>query len=119
MDFSVTDSGGIQVASLWPVTGALPGQSSRLWVQVKNNDSSALPSDAKVRFWVTGPGWSGSGWVGETSVASLAAGSTQSYSYNWNIPSDAPAGTYTYWAQVWTTSEAVSTWSTREDFSVQ
>ncbi len=107
------------VPSLWPVKGAISGRSSGLWVDVENTSSSVLPSDAKVRFWVNGPGWSGSHWVGETSVASLAAGSTQSYSYNWFIPSDAPAGTYTYWAQVWTTSEAISSWSTREDFSVQ
>ena len=115
---SVT-GGKAQVVYLGPVTGALSGQSSSFWVDVENTSSSALPSDAKVRFWVTGPGWSGSHWVGETSVAGLAAGGTQSYSYDWLIPSDAQAGTYRYWAQVWTTSEAVSTWSTREDFSVQ
>ncbi len=101
------------------MTGALSGQSSSLWVDVENTSSSRLPSDAKVRFWMTGSGWSGSHWVGETSVAGLGAGKTIWYFYDWNIPSDAPAGAYTYWAQVWTTSEAISSWSTREDFSVQ
>jgi hypothetical protein len=107
------------VVSLWPVKGAISGQFSSFWAQVKNTSSPALPSDAKVRFWVIGPGWSGSHWVGETSVAGLRAGKTIRYCYDWNIPSDAPVGTYKYWAQVWTTSEAISPWSTREDFSVQ
>ncbi len=107
------------VPSLWPVKGAISGQFSSFWAQVKNTSSPALPSDAKVRFWVTGPSWSGSHWVGETSVAGLRAGKTIRYCYDWNIPSDAPVGTYKYWAQVWTTSEAISPWSTREDFSVQ
>ncbi len=106
------------VTSLWRVSDAQCGQSSKLWAQVENTGSSALPSDARVRFWVTGPGWSGTHWVGEASVAGLAPGSTKWYSYNWSIPSDAQVGIYTYWAQVWTTSVPRSLWSAREDFSV-
>jgi len=34
------------------------------WAEVKNTGSSPVPSNDTVRFWVTGPGWSGTHWVG-------------------------------------------------------
>jgi uncharacterized membrane protein len=102
-----------QVMSLSEVNGAQCGQSSTLSAEVENTGFSALPSDARVWFWV-----SGSGWVGSTSAAGLAAGGTQSYSYDWPIPSDAQAGTYKYWARVLTTSEVISSWSKVKIFEV-
>ena len=59
---------------------------------IKNNGTSALPSDTKVWFLLAGPGWEGHHWVGPVSVADLTAGGTVSYSFDWLVPSDAQAG---------------------------
>jgi len=119
-DFPVTCGGGIsaQVISLWSVSGAQCGHSSTLWAQVKNTGSSGLPSNAKVWYWVTGPSWSGTHWVGSASVAGLAVNVSKWYSYNWVIPAAATGGTYSYWAQVWGSGKAISGWSSKQDFNV-
>jgi hypothetical protein len=106
-----------QVTSLWTVTGAQAGKTSALWAQVKNTGSAALPSDALVWFYVTGPNWTNY-WVGSASVSGLGAGSTAWYAYNWPIPSSATAGTYTYWARVYRGSTAISSWSSSQSFTV-
>ena len=112
---TTTDSA--QVTSLWTVTGAQAGKTSTLYAQVKNTGSAALPSDALVWFYVTGPNWTNY-WVGSASVSGLGAGSTAWYAYNWPIPSSATAGTYTYWARVYRGSTAISDWSSSQSFTV-
>jgi len=107
-----------QVTSLSPVDGATPGTTATLSAQVKNISGAPLPSDARVWFWVDdGPNWSGYHWVGSASTAALAAGADQWYSFDWTIPSSAPEGEYTYWAQVWT-NIAISDWSSGQKFTV-
>ena len=106
-----------QVTSLYPVNNAQCGQTSTLWAQVQNTGSSALPSNATGWFYVDGPGWSGTNWVGSASVSGLSTGSTDWYSFDWLIPSGASAGTYTYWAQVWADT-AISDWSSPQTFDV-
>ena len=72
-----------------------------LSVDVKNTGTSALPSNAEVWFYVDGPGWTGSHWLGPVNIGGLAAGATQTYSFSWTIPTSASVGAYTYWAQAW------------------
>jgi len=117
MSFTVPGGGtpAATIVSLWPVSGATAGGTAKLWAQVKNTGSVTLPSSALVWFYVDGPSWSGSHWVGSAAVSGLTAGSTNWYSINWTIPT--AVGTYTYWAQVWTTI-AISDWSTGQEFSV-
>ena len=91
----------IQLTAYYDVSNAHPGGTVTLSVDVKNTGSSALPSNGEVWFYVDGPGWQGSHWVGYASVAGLAAGATQTYWISWNIPTSAKVGTYTYWAQAW------------------
>ena len=114
--FSVTCPSAL-VLSLYQVTNAKCGQSATLWAEVKNTGASNLPADATVWFWVSGPNWSGSNWVGYASVADLAPGTSSWYYYRWAIPSGY-AGTYTYWAQVWLSGRAISPWSTSQGFAV-
>jgi hypothetical protein len=116
-----TVSGGAfsaQVLSLWPVSGATAGGSATLWAEVRNSGASTLPSDAYVWFYVSGPGWVGSHWVGSKSVSGLTPGSSNWYSYNWSIPGTASGGTYTYWAIVYRGSVAISDWSSSQNFTV-
>ena len=72
-----------------------------LSVDVKNTGTSVLTSNAEIWFYVDGPGWQGSHWVGPVSIAGLAAGATQTYSISWTIPMSAKVGVYTYSAQAW------------------
>jgi hypothetical protein len=92
-----------QILSYWP-----PGTVSKctyayLWAQVKNLGTSALPSGAVVWFYVDGPAWSGTHWVGYAYISYLNPGSTQWYSFAWYVPYGASYGTYTYWAIAYTT----------------
>jgi Family of unknown function (DUF6298)/CARDB/Bacterial protein of unknown function (DUF937)/Putative collagen-binding domain of a collagenase len=103
------------IPSLWPVSGARRGVTVTLWAQVQNTGSSALPGNARVWFWVSG--MSVPGWVGSTSVAGLAPGSTQWFSINWAIPASAPTGNYNYWGHVWTTVE-ISDFSEPQPFTI-
>ena len=105
------------VVAVWPVDNAHFGQVSRLWAEVKNTGTVAMCTDVKVRFWVDGPGWSGSHWVGSASVAGLAPNTPTWYSYDWMIPAWA-VGSYTYWAQVFAGKSAISPWSSGEVFTV-
>jgi hypothetical protein len=91
----------IQLTSYYDVSNAHPGGTVTLSVDVKNTGSSALPTNGEVWFYVDGLGWQGSHWVGYASVAGLDAGTTQTYSISWKVPSSAKVGTYTYWAQAW------------------
>ena len=116
-EYNPTMSASAQILQIWPVDNATCGQTSTLWAEVKNTGSSALPSNAKVWFYVDGPGWSGSNWVGSASVSGLSVGSTDWYSFDWPIPSGATEGTYTYKAQVWT-DKAISSWSSAQTFDV-
>jgi hypothetical protein len=117
MNFTV-NAPGAQVTSLWPVSGATRGGTAQLWARVWNTGTSALPSNAYVWFYVSGPSWSGSHWVGSASVTGLAAGSQAWYSFNWAIPASAYPGTYSYWAIVYHGSLAISPWSVIQNFIV-
>jgi hypothetical protein len=104
------------VSQLWPVTGAQIGSTSSLWALVTNTGSVALPADARVWYYVTGPSFTV--WVGSISVAGLAPGASAWYLYNWTIPGGAQAGTYGYQAQVWTSQAISSLFSPPQAFQV-
>ncbi len=87
------------IASLWKVNNSQSGKSSSLWAYVKNTGTLALPSDARVWFYVSGPGYRS--WVGSVSAAGLAAQGTRWYGLNWTIPGNTQAGSYNYRAMVW------------------
>ena len=106
-----------KVTSLWPVSNAKPGATSTLWADVKNISSVALPSDAKVWYWVSGPNWTNY-WVGSAPVGGLGVNAIKWYSYNWAIPASATPGTYTYWARVYQGSIPLSGYSSAQSFSV-
>jgi hypothetical protein len=106
-----------QIMSLWPVSNAKPGTSGKLWASVKNTGSSALPSNAVVRYYVRGPGIDQ--FVGSTSASGLAADSSKWFDFDWAIPSTATPGCYTYWAIVYLDSTTpISAWSSPQIFSV-
>jgi len=113
-----TTGASAQIISLWSVYNAHCGYHSTLWAKVKNTGYSSLPSTARVWFWVTGPSWSGSHWIGSASVAYLGRGYSKWYSYSWRIPSSARSGTYAYWARVYSGAYALSSWSAGKYFSV-
>lgn len=106
------------VGSLYPVSGASPGGTATLWAQVQNTGGGELPAGARVWFFVNGPGWAGDHWVGSADAAGIAAGATVWRSFTWTLPAGASPGTYTYWAQVWTSNVAISAWSSPETFGV-
>ena len=119
-DVTVTQAGSTtsaQVITLFPVNNARAGSTSTLWADVKNIGGSALPSNALVWYYVSGPNWTNY-WVGYASVSGLSPGSTNWYSYNWAIPSNATPGAYTYWARVYQGSTALSNWSPAQSFTV-
>jgi hypothetical protein len=119
-DVAVTQAGSTtlaQVTSLWPVNNAHAGSTSTLWAYVKNIGGSALPTNALVWYYVSGPNWTNY-LVGSASVSGLSSGSTNWNSYNWPIPSTATPGTYTYWARVYQGSTALSDWSAAQNFTV-
>jgi len=105
-----------QVTNLWPVNNAKPGTTSRLWADIMNSGSTALPTDAVVMFYVRGPEFEK--FVGSASVSGLAAGSTQWFYFDWAIPASAQAGDYTYWAIVYQGTVEISDWSEPQDFLV-
>jgi hypothetical protein len=106
-----------QVTSLWQVANAQCGHTSNLWAHVKNTGIIALPANAKIWYWVDGPSWSGNHWVGSSPVAGLAVNANKWVSYAWAISASATAGSYTYWAQAWST-KAISGWKGPQRFSL-
>jgi hypothetical protein len=106
------------VTSLGSVSSAQCRDISLLRAEVKNTGSSSLPSNSKVWFYVTGPSWTGTHWVGSDSGAGLTVNSSKWYSYNWAIPASFTGGSYTYWARVYTGTSAISPWSTAQGFDV-
>ena len=99
----------------WPVEGAIPGRPASLWTHVANVGSVPLPSNAVVWWYVDGPEWSGSHWVGSASASGVATGSEQWFKLDWVVPN--VAGVYTYRAQVWTDA-AVSPLGAPQSFTV-
>jgi hypothetical protein len=115
MAFSVAPAGSI--AATYPVSGARPGLAARLWALVSNALQGPLPAEALVWFYVDGPGWTGSHWVGSAPAGSVAPAGSSWVGVDWNIPSDAPGGPYTYWAQLYLGGPS-STWSAGQSFWV-
>ena len=119
MNFTVGGGGSpsAKVLQLYPVSGATVGSAAKLWAQVQNTGGSALPTDAKVWFYVEGGNISDS-WVGYASAAGLAVNAPAWYSYNWSIPSNLTPGTYEYYARVYTDSGGISDWSDAQSFTI-
>lgn len=112
------DAPSVSIASVWPVSGARRSAPAQLWAKITNTGISALPADAKVWFFVNGPAWAGTNWVGYTSIAGLAPGVSTWYSFNWIVPAGAALGGYQYWAQAWVDGAAISPWSSSQSFTV-
>jgi lysyl endopeptidase len=110
---------GGTVLSVFPVNGGtvVRGGNAVLWARVANTGATTFPAGSRVWFFVDGPGWTGSHWVGSALVQGLAPGASNWYSYAWPVPLSATPGTYTYWAQVWATG-AISPFSTGQPFAV-
>ena len=122
-NFGIYPAGGTQsarVLSLWGVTGAKSGETARLWARVNNNGSVTLPSSAAVWYYVTGPSWSGSHYVGYASVSGFTPGYTGWRYKDWSIPSTRTSGTHSYWARVWnsSTSKWLGDWKGPQNFTV-
>jgi subtilase family serine protease len=96
-----------------------PGGSIKLWARVTNTGVAALPADATVWFYVDGPSWTGSHWIGSVPAGGLASGAERWYDLNWGVPADRSPGNYRVSAQVWAPGlGAVSPWSPAHDFAV-
>ena len=106
------------IKHLKPVEKAKCGTPSTLWAEVKNTGDSSLPPTARVWFYVTGPSWSGTHWVGSTSVAGLESHASQWYSYVWVIPLSTSPGKYAYKARVYDDHVAISAWKGTEGFMI-
>jgi phosphatidylserine/phosphatidylglycerophosphate/cardiolipin synthase-like enzyme len=118
--FTTSGTGGNtprpEIVATWPVDGATPGGDAVLWAHLRNNSGLPLPSNARLWFYVTGPGWTGP-WVGSVSAAGLAHGATRWYRFPWRIPGGATPGSYSYWAILWT-DRAASDWSPQQPFQI-
>ena len=74
-----------------------PGDTVTLRAYINNMSTEALPEDAVVWFALEdGPGTK----VGSVSAAGLAPASPQWYSFDWSVPDEFTAGTYTYQALI-------------------
>lgn len=113
-----TATASAAVVNTWPIGTAVRGTAVDLWARVRNTGTTALPAGSNVRFWVAGPSGTGS-WVGGTVVAGLAPAAEQWYRVQWTPAANAPTGGYTYWAQVWSATAAISAWSQGQPFPVQ
>ncbi|HEX5475945.1 MAG TPA: trypsin-like peptidase domain-containing protein [Vicinamibacterales bacterium] len=107
------------VLALYPVnSGSVPRAGSAiLWAHVRNTGTVPLPAGAAVWFFVDGPSWSGSHWVGSAPVSTLAPGQDGWFPLAWPVAANEPTGAYTYWAQVWA-GGAISPWSVAQSFVV-
>lgn len=105
-----------EITSLWPVSNAMPGATSRLWANVVNTSTSALPANAQVGFYVYGPEIDK--FVGYASVAGLAVGAAKWVYFDWAIPAAASPDIYSYWAVVLQGSTEISNWSDPQDFTI-
>ncbi len=117
-ELSQAAADSIHINRLWEVTSARAGDNCQLWAEIGNNQDTPLADGTRVWFWVTGPDWSGTHWIGSVDLSGLPAGQMQWYACEWLIPAAAPAGEYTYWAQVWQKNTAVSGWSVAQTFPV-
>ncbi len=103
-----------QVLQIAPITDARAGNPAALRADVKNTGTLPLPANATVWFWVSGLP---NNWVGGVPVAGLGPGANTWYTLIWQIPPDLPSGSYSCWAQVWTSGQ-ISQWSEEQPFTV-
>ena len=108
-------SASAQVTQLWSASSATAPGTLKLWARVKNTGTAALPASAKVLFYVTGPSWTGSHYVGTPAVGTLAPGASKWVSFTWSISGSRPAGAYKFWAR---TSSPNSAWKGPRNFTV-
>jgi hypothetical protein len=78
---------------------------------VRNNGTAALPGTARVYYWVNNE-------VGSTSIAGLAPGASQWYSFGYTIPSTWLGGIYNYWAQPRNGATILSGWYGPQRFTI-
>ena len=77
-----------------------------------------MDSGCELWFWV-----SGHSYIGFTSCEDLRTGDSETYSFGWNVPTDAKVAEYELWAQTWYKDgggiySSISDWAGPEDFSV-
>jgi peptidyl-Asp metalloendopeptidase len=109
------------VTQVWPVPVTQAGTTATLYGRVQNTGTGVFPAGTYASYWVSGPGGL-SGIIGDTSVAGLAPGANNWYSFNWNIPATRTPGAHTYWVivrrLVGGTWHYISTWSAGQNFTV-
>jgi hypothetical protein len=101
----------MRIEQLWPVYNAVPGGGITLWAYVRNIGSAALPATARVHYWVNSE-------VGSASVAGLASGAANWYSFNYTIPSTWVGGLYGYQAQPRNGTTLLSGWYGPQWFTI-
>jgi len=79
----------------------------RWFPRVKNTGSRTLPNTAKVWFWMSASNWSGSHWIGGTSVYGLWPGYNKWY-YHW-LKLRGHGRVY-YYARVYNGGTGISVW---------
>jgi hypothetical protein len=98
--------------------GTASGGVTTLKALVRNRGSAALPADARVWFYVTGPNLAN--YVGSTSVGGLAPNEGGWYAREWQIlPPSLVGTTLHYRASVWTGSTLISNISQTGYFMVE
>ena len=117
--FTISSSARVTITAVAPVSSAVRGGPAVLWAKVRNDAATKPPTGSTVWFWVNGPGWEGSNWVGSARIDSLSPGKEQWFSFTWTVPDKARAGTYYYWAQAWSPNGVISPWSAGQEFVVR
>ncbi|HEX5475445.1 MAG TPA: S8 family serine peptidase [Vicinamibacterales bacterium] len=115
--FSVPRVSSAQILALYGVAGAVQGSAARLWAHVTNAGDLPFPAGTLAWFYVDGPGWSGTHWVGASDVSALTAGSSVWASFDWSVPPLLPPGAYTYTVYVYA-GDRISGASPTQSFSV-
>jgi hypothetical protein len=101
----------MRIESLWPIYNAVPGGNITMWAYVRNTGTAALPATARVHYWLNSE-------VGSTSVAGLASGAANWYSFNYTIPSAWVGGIYNYWAQGRNGATVLTSWYGPQRFTI-
>ncbi len=88
-----------EILYLFPVQGAQPGDTIKLWAYIEKTGGEPLPSSAKVGFYVTGPGDRQYGLVGMVDISRLSPRRARLFRLLWEIPVDIGNSDLAYWAR--------------------
>ena len=107
-----------EIPNLYKPSNTPVGHTVTFTADVENTGNVDMDSGCELWFWV-----SGHSYIGFTSCEDLRTGDSETYSFGWNVPTDAKVAEYELWAQTWYKDgggiySSISDWAGPEDFSV-